>query len=223
MKKILMTFILTVIAIQSFGIVLKKVNLPENWKIKNIEKQENFKVDQLAIPNYAKEEIQSVDGTVTVHYYFCGKKELADQLYTYFFKNNKAAYKENTVIYQVEGTSEVDVKNTLRFLELPMIEQVKTTFPDIKQIQALTLQSEERLSAAEIKAMGNDFGIQIQDGLKQVFEVENSRARLEAQFFYCKDKQEAREGYKNARLKTKSDLISFLFSQEFLVRLEWIQ
>lgn len=221
MKKAFILFTM-MFAFQAQAIVLKKVNLPENWKMEKVEKKENFSVANLSIPVYARQEITTPEGSVVVQYYFCKSKQLAGELFAALFKEGKTAYRENTVLYQVDG-SQGDIKNAVRFLELPLSEQIKIVFPDIVDMAGTTISTDTILSAEEIQAAEKSFGIKIKAGIKQLYTFENSRAKLEVEYYQCANKKEAVTGYKNARIRNTNDLINFLFAQEFLARLKWVK
>lgn len=222
MKKLVLILAL-LLAVNSFGVVLKKVNLPENWKIESSEEQKDFTVNEIKIPKYTKQVLSTPNGALTVHYYICGSEELFTKVFNSFFSKKQVAFKgTDKTIYMIEGDAG-DIKNALRFVELPMTEQIKVIFPDIAQIQGSDLTSEEPLTVAEVKDAGNRIGIQIKSGIKQVYTFANSKAKLLVKYYFCKDKNEARVGYSNARIRNKNDLISYIFAEDFLAELEWVK
>ena len=207
----------------SFSVtVLKPVNLPENWKITKTENEKNYSFNDLTIPMFVKQEIETGEGNVTILYYLCKTKDLADQVFAQFFNDKKSVYRKKNAIYTVEG-NDVDVKNILRFLELPLIEQVKPVFADITNMKGSILLSETKLTKDEISQAVNFLGIKITKGIKQLFSFENSKAKLEVTIYQCANKKEAITGYKNARIKNKDDLTKFLFAQKFLGQLKWVK
>lgn len=221
MKKIVLLLVL-LFTVNSFGIVLKKINLPEDWKIEAVEDQKDILVNEIQVPKYIKQTISTPNGNLTLHYYLCGSDEITTKLFNSFFAKKQAAFKADKIVYLIDG-NENDTKNVLRFAQLPMTEQVKVIFPDIAKIQGTELTSETQISASDIKAAGDKFGIKIKSGIAQIYTITNSKAKLSIKYYYCKDKNEQIIGFKNARMNNRNDLISYIAAENFLTELEWIK
>jgi len=221
MKKIVLLLAI-IFSANSFGMVLKKVNIPENWKIESSEEQKDFNLEGILVAKYIKQAISTPQGTLTVHYYFCDSMDLANKAVKNYFGKKQPAYQDGKMVYFLEGDVN-DIKNTLRFVQLPLTEQVKLNFPDIANIQNTELKNEEVLKQEEVQDNAKRFGIQMKDGLKQLYVFSNSKAKLSVKYFRCKNKEEARIGYSNARIRNKNDLASYAFSEEYLAEMEWVK
>jgi hypothetical protein len=220
MKNILLV-LLFLVANSGFSfVVLKQVNLPENWKIEKIDAQKKFSWESLVIPSYVKQNITTADGALVIEYFNCEQDALAENIKNIFITKKMVFFREKNVIISVEGETK-DIKNVSRFLQLPLSQQIKITVPDITQDMNLDLLTEIALSADEIKSYNKKFGIKSTSGFKQIYQKKDTNIKLETRYFQCKDKYEANIGYRNARLQNNNDLISFTAAESFLIEMEW--
>jgi len=220
-KKILVIMSLFILNL-SYAKILGKVDLPENWEIKDTKVTENYKVGDLVVQKFITQVISKGDEDVVVYYYVFSS---TDDLMNLFF--NRLDYKESLYIglkdktgYMIEG-SPVARKNILRFLRLPILEQIKVVYKDLNNVEVEIIKERE-LSEEETNKFAKEYGIDIVKAKEQVFKVRDGIG-LSVIFFLCKDGSSAQLGYKNARIKNTSELVSFLFSQNFLIRLGWIK
>ncbi len=222
MRKLGIIFLL-LFTVQIFALELKKLNLPGDWKIESTNKQESVSLGEISVPKYTKQVITTPNGELIVHhYYFNGDVALKKQIFSYFLNNKKAAYIGKDVVYSLEG-EDVDVKNTLRFLELPLLQQVKLVYPDIVDIENVALESEVDLTSEEVSEAGKKFGVEIKKAIVQIYTHQKSKAKLQAIYFFCKNKVEAKSAFNTARIKNNDKLINYLFAEDFLVQLSWVK
>lgn len=224
MKRLIFFLVFSLISVSSFAdVLLQKVNLPENWKLLKTSQYKNIKEGGLTIPVYVKQEIETTDSKVFVHYYFCKSKELADKLFASYFSQKLPVYRgAKTLIYRVEG-EETALKNTLRFMELDLSQQIKLIFPEIAKIDKTTLASETFINQENLNKASQEFGAKIKSGLVQILTFSDSAVKLKIEYFHCLNNKEAAIAFKNARIKNTNDLVQFLAAQEFVARLTWIK
>ncbi|HCL55973.1 MAG TPA: hypothetical protein DHW82_03070 [Spirochaetia bacterium] len=222
MKKIIFISAFLFLGQVLYGEVLKKINFPETWEIESVEKNENIAVENIEIPVYIKQVVKTQNDNLIIHYYECGSTELASKLFEAFFQKQESVYKKNTTLYRLEGNAK-DIKNTLRFLELPLLEQVKIIFPEIKEISSTNLLSENEIQEADLKNTETQLGIKIKKGMAQIYNFPESVVKLELSIYLCQDKNEARVGYNNGRVKNFNDLVSYMIAEDFLVRIKWVK
>lgn len=223
MKKVVFLLFFSIFSITVFANQpLKKVNLPENWKIENVETQSNFELKGQNLSFYTKETIKTPQGQVIVHLYECKDKEQSDILFQMFLQEKITVFRKNNSLYQVEGEV-TEVKNTLRFLELPLEEQVKVFFSELVALPQATIISEQKITPEIMETAKKQLGIEVRSGLRQILSVEGSKARLQVTFYVCKNASDARLGFNNGRMYVANDLTSFVFAEEFLVELRWVK
>lgn len=222
MKKISLLFSISILiffAAGAYAKVLKQLDLPADWKINSVV---NVPVENMEVSSFLKQSITTPDGNLEINYYDCKTSETSSKLFRRFFEQKQAAYLNGGMLYTLSGDA-IAVKNTLRFLGLPLLEQVKTTFPDIAEISNVTLINESFLEKAPLDAAVSAFGIKLKSAKTQLFTFENSKARLQVTYFLAENKAEARSGYQTARLKKSNELINFMFAEDFLIQLEWVK
>ncbi len=221
MKKVALFLLLLFSTFSAHAIVLKPVNIPKNWSIESTEKEESVEVGEVTVPLMIKQSLQG-SSPITIHYYACPNANLRLQVFDFFFKQNKSVFQDQKMVYLVEAQGS-DFKNTLRFLEIPLKEQIKVLQPEIKELEAGNLTAENWMEQDEVEEMGNFAGVVALEGLTQMFEFPDSKAKLRVRYLFCKNRHEALTGYKNVRIKQNSKLISYAFAQQFLIELAWVQ
>ena len=222
MKKISLLFSISILiffAAGAYAKVLKQLDLPADWKINSVV---NVPAENIEVASFLKQSITTPDGDLEVNYYDCKTLDNSLKLFRRFFEQKKPAFIDQGMLYTLSGDA-IAVKNTLRFLGLPLLEQVKTVFSDITEINNVTLVSESFLEKEQMNTAVSTFGIKLKSAKTQLFTFDNSKARLQVTYFLTENKTEARSGYQTARLKKSNELINFMFAEDFLIQLEWVK
>ncbi|HOJ49663.1 MAG TPA: hypothetical protein PKW55_02525 [Spirochaetota bacterium] len=225
MRKILSSILFIFILNISYGKVLGKVDLPEGWEIKSSETKDNYKIDDFVVSKYIVQTIKTNESEAVVEYLIFDNFDTLVKVFFSNLFNKKSIYLDlnSKTTYIIEGTP-VDRKNILRFLRLPILEQIKVVYKDIEDAEKFNLEiiKESDLNNNEINNITKDFGVSIERAKEQVFKVKEGIG-ISVIYFLCKNSNDANIAYKNARIKNTSDLMTFLMSQNFLIRLTWVK